>query len=473
MRARSGEWWSALPVAFAFLALVAGLPARIVSDTFFVLNGGRLVAEDGLPHGNALTVIGAGREWVDQQWLAHLLLYELERAAGLVAVAALAALATAGAVALLVAALRRAGLAALRTAALGAVALLELLPYASARSQVLTLPLFVWVLVLAERARRRPRAAWAALPVLVVWANLHGSVLVGVGVMLAWALAGIVSERGVPFVGRLAGFAPGLLAPLALLVTPYGPAGVTYYARIFGGAPLREVVSEWQPASLAEPLHAPFFALLLPTLVLLGANRRRVELRHWLIVGGLAVAGLWSIRFGVFFALAALYVLGLLWAQSPMGPPRPVPRPLPALVLGAALAGIGLLAVAGAGGEARLVERTAMPVAAGGALDRLARTPGARVLADDQTANYVLWTHPRLAGRVALDSRLELLRAGELRAFARFLGAGAGWQRFARGYRAILVVPMIHPQIAAALRRAAGWRVTLDRPEALLAERAG
>src|SRR4051794_29695149 len=163
----------------ACLTFTVALPALIVSDSFFVLEGGRFIAQHGLPHHDMLTVIPYGREWIDQQWLAHLLFYEVDRAGGLIADAVLAALAGGGAVGLLVGGLRMAGLAPIRTTVLGIVAIVELFPYASARAQVLVLPLFVALFVLLDRARARPALAWWSLAILVVWANLHGSVVAG------------------------------------------------------------------------------------------------------------------------------------------------------------------------------------------------------------------------------------------------------------------------------------------------------
>ena len=47
------------------------------------LLSGRVVAQHGLPSHDTLTVWAHGRTWVDQQWLAQLALYGLERLGGL------------------------------------------------------------------------------------------------------------------------------------------------------------------------------------------------------------------------------------------------------------------------------------------------------------------------------------------------------------------------------------------------------
>ena len=44
---------------------------------------GRLIAQHGLPHVDTLTYWTVGRPWTDQQWGAHLVLYEVAQHAGL------------------------------------------------------------------------------------------------------------------------------------------------------------------------------------------------------------------------------------------------------------------------------------------------------------------------------------------------------------------------------------------------------
>src|SRR6202040_603087 len=112
-------------------------------------------------------------------------------------------------------------------AALAGVVLV--LPHLLARPHVLALPLLVaWcgALVAARDDSRPP--AWAALPLMVLWANIHGSFMFGL------ALVGFAAAEAVlhPASGqsrrqearRWAGFASA--AALAALLTPNGLAGL-------------------------------------------------------------------------------------------------------------------------------------------------------------------------------------------------------------------------------------------------------
>ena len=76
--------------AFALLAMVLRTPRVIWGDTWFNLVLGREIAQGGLIQQNLLTEQGFGERCVDLQWLAHAILYGVERAVGMPGVALLA-----------------------------------------------------------------------------------------------------------------------------------------------------------------------------------------------------------------------------------------------------------------------------------------------------------------------------------------------------------------------------------------------
>src|SRR5215471_6682634 len=67
-----------------YAAALAAFSRVVVSvDSWLALVVGRLIAAHGIPTHNTLTVFSYGRRWVDQQWLAQIAIYELERMGGL------------------------------------------------------------------------------------------------------------------------------------------------------------------------------------------------------------------------------------------------------------------------------------------------------------------------------------------------------------------------------------------------------
>src|SRR5438552_2971779 len=68
--------------AFA-IASLAALRNGLVADGWMALVSGREIVRHGLPSHDTLTVWAHGRKWVDQQWLAQVVLYGLWRVGGL------------------------------------------------------------------------------------------------------------------------------------------------------------------------------------------------------------------------------------------------------------------------------------------------------------------------------------------------------------------------------------------------------
>ena len=98
----------------------------------------------------------------------------------------------------------------------------------SIRAQMLALALFTSMLwLLASQARRPTNRVWLALPLLVVWANVHGSA-VALGALLVLLLAAYEARAEQ---GRVvaADYPLGALAPLPALATPYGPLETARY----------------------------------------------------------------------------------------------------------------------------------------------------------------------------------------------------------------------------------------------------
>lgn len=74
-----------LVVVLAVFALLLLVDARneLVTDGWMALLSGREVVRHGLPGHEHLTIWASGRRWVDQQWLAQVAIYGVERLGGL------------------------------------------------------------------------------------------------------------------------------------------------------------------------------------------------------------------------------------------------------------------------------------------------------------------------------------------------------------------------------------------------------
>jgi len=426
-----------LLAGFGVVFLLVFPPFLLVNDSWLTLVAGREVVENGLPRHDELTVLGLGRPWTDQQWLAQVAIYGLHALGGhaLLAVATCAVVVTAFGLAFAGARSLGAG-----PRAIWALFLPVLLaaPWAwTIRAQMLALPLYTGLLwLLAAEARRPSRRVWLAFPLLVVWANVHGSAALGALLVSLLGLHELVRSRGRPS-PRSAALV--VLAPLAVLATPYGPvATARYYHLMLVDPPFAGRVTEWQWASPAVDTLF-FYVLIAIAIPVVFLGRRRLTLFDLGVLSLTLAGAVTAIRGIVWFALACLLLLpvaigGRLEHQRPAPLRRHVNLALTTTLT------VALLAVA----LASLLRSPSWyeqewprePVEAVRAEIR----PGDRVYAADRFADWLLWKLPVLRGRVAYDVRFELYDEELFDRLQRYASQeSADWLSITDGYRVVVV----------------------------------
>src|SRR5688572_15883875 len=220
-------------------------PSLVVGDTWLTLMAGREIVEHGLPHTEEITILGQGATWTDQQWLAQLVFYGAHELAGMKAVVVLDVLLVLLALSLAAGAARSIGASSRSTFLIGLLAVLAGPWGWTIRAQSAALPLFaggLWLLLDGYRNGIRRRTL-LVLPLLVLWANLHGSVVLGAGLTALLAIAVLIRDRrarSVPGFSQVPVVRPVallVLAPLCILATPYGFDIVAYYDLMLVDAP--------------------------------------------------------------------------------------------------------------------------------------------------------------------------------------------------------------------------------------------
>jgi hypothetical protein len=166
-------------------------------------------------------------------------------------------------------------------AALGALPSLAI-----ARVQLFSLALFpLLVALLRSDARTRSRRIWLSVPLLALWSNLHGAVLVALGVMFVYlALVRFRERPGMTIAIGAASF-------LAVCVTPAGLHTVAYYHGVLTNVAAERGEGLWGPVSLT----APFDVLLVVAALGLAARALRARPALWELAMIVLLAGL-SIR---------------------------------------------------------------------------------------------------------------------------------------------------------------------------------
>lgn len=429
--------------ALAAVVLARWLPKLVVQDTWLALVAGRFVWSDGLPEHDTLTIWADGAEWVDQQWLGQLVLYGLHAAGGfrllgLVHVAVIVAAFT-----LALAFALRSGATSRSAAAVGAVAFFVAVGNSNIRTQAFAYLFFVLLFwLLASDARRPSRRVFLVLPLLAVWANVHGSALLGAGVVALWALAAVIRAGRGPGAGAVwrRSAVVAVAAALCLLASPYALELPGYYRDVLGAPSFRDLVSEWRPTTLRHDW--PFFLLAVPCLWLAANKARRLLLFEQLALLYTFVGALDAIRNIVWFAFVAVMVVPrALDGVWPLGD-APL-RPRVNIALSLAAIAVGVVAVGSAAARSPSSYAREYPDEAAATVARAtARDPSLRVFANERYADWLLWKIRPLAGRVAFDARFELLGSRQLQAIGRFRRrASTDWLSVADGYRLLVLDP--------------------------------
>jgi hypothetical protein len=459
-------------LALDALVLAVRLPELFVrSDTWLSLVGGRQVWSHGLPRHDTLTIWSSGATWVDQQWLGQLLLYGIHALGGLRMLLLVHAALLVAAFALALVFARRNGASSRSVGLVGVVALFVALPNSTVRTQAFAYAFFVLLFwLLASDARTASSRVLLALPLLILWANIHGSVALGACLVILWALAELVrtGRRAGAWRARLRAIVLGVAAPLCLLASPYGFALVGYYHDTVGSGSFRDVVSEWRPTVF--PDQWPFFLLALGGLWLAARKPSRLSLFEHLALVFTLVAGIDAVRNNVWFALvAAMVVPRALDGVWPLGDAPLRRRVNVALTLGCLAVLVG--AFVGVAAQPSGWYGQSYPSSAADAVTAAtARDPSLKVFSNERYSDWLLWKTPRLSGRVAFDARFELLSSRQLHAIAHFRHQSSGdWLSAARGFRLLVLDPETErPAIRVVLREQGAKALYRDRRVAVL-----
>lgn len=287
--------WAFLAVALPVLAsLIANLPT--VDLAYHVRAGGLAIDGGAIPTTDSFTFTAAGQAWLNQQWGAQVALAAAHRLAGWTGLVLLRAALVGLTFGLVFLAARQRG-ATVRVAAgltLGAFVLSAVT--LGLRPQLFGMALFALTLLLVVGRRSSPLRIWLVVPVVLLWANVHGSFFLGIGLLgLAW-LEDLHDRVAAPH----RALAVAVAAAAASLLNPFG-IGVWQYATGISTNPLvTGRITEWQPTSLRSPEGLAFYASALLVAALLA---RRARPTPW-------PALLWL---AAFFGIAAFAVRGLAW----------------------------------------------------------------------------------------------------------------------------------------------------------------
>jgi hypothetical protein len=449
------------------VALLLTLPfvSEVHADGYKALYVGRWIAQHGIPHREALTIAAHGRPWIDEQWLAELIYYQSWSLGGYKLLAVFAASLVALACMLIAAVMRRRGASVVTVICCATVASVTLVGSQFIRAQNFALPLFALLLALclADAEHDLPRRRLILLlPLLVLWANLHGSVLLGAALAVAYLIyRGTMMARRRLWSTAAACAGLALAAALSPMATPYGFHILDYYREFIGNPAMAAATNEWQAPAYPS---LGFFELYVPLVVVGALVLRSLIIRRpasALLVGAVGITAVAASRQTgsvVWFGMTAALLLAE--TASTRRPARQEARGFVALTTASAVA-LGAIVIG------LLVSRSndqfegAVSVRAITATASYASShPCARILADNWHSSALLWHDPWLAGRVAFDARLEQYPQQALADWVDFeVGTASRWSHATSGYQLLVGDATFTPQLAERLPRLPGASV--------------
>jgi hypothetical protein len=426
------------PIVALFLGtIVSSLPRELVSDSWFAIFGGHEIARHGLPGTDNIAIWSHGRHWVDQQWLGQSLLYWLYALGGvkLALLGHAAAVGSAFVLAIAFARWRGGSIRAICWISLPAIFLLIWGGWA-ARAQSFAFILFVGVVWLLVADSRTPsRRVFLVFPILLLWANIHGSAATGA---LLVGLAGLTyafERRRQPWRGWLPRTAVLCIAPVVcLFASPYALSLPGYYRHVLFNPGFRDFIVEWRPTA-PDFQTSPFYLLAFLAVWLVGKRSDRVTRLEQVLLAVTILMGLQTMRMVVWFALVALMLLpvaldGVLKPNTSAAQYQLLNRALIAVSIAGTL--ITLVAVSARSNSwlARDYPEQALTE-----VRQLERTqPGVRVFANEQYSNWLLLKVPALRGRIAFDIRFELVSKDRLVQLVNARRQVEGWRKTVAPY---------------------------------------
>ena len=328
---RTAGWWRTLcgfpaVLVSALVTTVLIFAHRGIGDPdiwWHLRNAEELLRTGHFVRADAYSFTVCGAPWINHEWLGELPYYVGWRWLGLQGLYVVMALALITIFLLLyLLAYRRS-----QDYKAAALACALAIPLATVSFGPRTL-LFGWIFLLLEllilqASEKSPRRLWLLPPLFAVWVNTHGSWLIGMVLLLAFAAAGCFEvhagriesvQRPLPELKRLAIVI--VLSAAALFANPYGWRLVFYPFDLAFRQKLNvSHVEEWQSPDFHAIRGKIFLAMLLGFLLLALVRQGRFALYEVLF---LLIAFYSAITYSRFLFLAALIVTPILATELKM-----------------------------------------------------------------------------------------------------------------------------------------------------------
>lgn len=323
------RWLAPGAVAFliVWLLLFAAGRSAFFKDpgTFWHIKTGELILEKGFIDKDPYTFTFADTWWIPYQWLGEVMMATTHRIGGfdtqlLGAVTIIAAL-----FAWLTARFLRTGLHPILVGVVIALSLAAAGSHFHVRPHLFTLAATAFVMALlvdTDAARPRLKRLIWFVPLCVLWTNIHGGVLGGIGTIgiafvgwvLFWKLGRPSPVQSWRDAGLLALIALGCV--LSSFASPYGADMPKTWHVIMGASELREIIAEHRPLDVTAVYAWPVLALALVYLFVLFGTKRNAIRVSWLLPIVWLVLTFSRCRHASLFAVVTVVAITGMWKHT-------------------------------------------------------------------------------------------------------------------------------------------------------------
>lgn len=224
-------------------------------DVYWHITAGRWMLEHGqVPSSDSFSFTMHGAIWVAQEWAAELLMAGCYLGVGWSGLVLLAAACFGATLAYLMRFLL-ARMAPLHALVLTSLAACMMLPSQAADPQALVWPLtVVWVGELVACSERNRAPPWWLLAVMLGWANLHGSFILGLALTIALAGDAVITARPALRFETAKSWTLFFLAAVGVaLLNPRGYRLFLFPFHLLGMKSALALVAAWQPPNFLKP----------------------------------------------------------------------------------------------------------------------------------------------------------------------------------------------------------------------------
>jgi hypothetical protein len=299
--------------AILLIALAPSVQAITDPDFFWHLKVGQWIIDHGaIPHSDLFTFTVADHAFVAHEWLSEVIMAALTGAFGLTGPSLFFGVVTWLGFLALVRTPRASFLMAGLALALGMAAGM---PIWGPRTQMITFALVAGLLLVLRRYRETGDVRWLypLPPVFVIWVNLHAGFTVGLLFLFTYLLGELLYARFAAddaFRPRLRPLAlVAVLCTAAVAINPNFVGIYAYAVQTQFSSEQQKLIIEWFSPNFHDNNVRPFELMLLLTVVVLIVTPRRPRVTDLLLVLGVIVLSLQSVRHIALFVAVVTPVL--------------------------------------------------------------------------------------------------------------------------------------------------------------------